>query len=97
MIFSIKDKALKAFGKRTAVLAAAAIIAVGANFSSLYYTMQHSKDTIRGGSEAAAAVGGESTEGLDLDYATAWSYGITESWTMLVPDFMGGESGFDGY
>ena len=97
LIFSIKDKALKAFGKRTAVLAAAAIIAVGANFSSLYYTMQHSKDTIRGGSEATAAVEGGSAEGLDLGYATAWSYGITESWTMLVPDFMGGESGFDGY
>ena len=97
LIFAIKDKALKSFGKRTAVLAAAAMIAVGANFSSLYYTMQHSKDTIRGGSEAAAALDGSEAEGLDLDYATAWSYGITESWTMLVPDFMGGESGFDGY
>ena len=97
LVFAVKDKALKAFGKRTAVLAAAAIIAVGANFSSLYYTMQHSKDTIRGGSEATAAIEGGSAEGLDLGYATAWSYGITESWTMLVPDFMGGESGFDGY
>ena len=95
LIFAIKDKALKSFGKRTAVLAAAAIIAVGANFSSLFYTMQHSKDTIRGGSEVAAVE--EQTDGLDLGYATAWSYGITESWTMLVPDFMGGESGFDGY
>lgn len=97
LVFAVKDKALGAFGKRTAVLAAAAIIAVGANFSSLYYTMQHSKDTIRGGSEATAAIEGGSAEGLDLGYATAWSYGITESWTMLVPDFMGGESGFDGY
>ena len=97
LVFAVKDKTLKLFGKRTAVLAAAAVLAVGANFSSLYYTMQHSKDTIRGGSEAAAAVEGSSVEGLDLDYATAWSYGITESWNMLVPDFMGGESGFDGY
>ena len=97
LIFAVKDKALKAFGKRTAVLVAAAIIAVGANFSSLYYTMQHTKDTIRGGSEAAAAIDGEKVDGLDLDYATAWSYGIAESWNMLVPDFMGGESGFDGY
>ena len=97
LVFAVKEKALKNFGKRTALLAAAAIIAIGANFSSLYYTMQHSKDTIRGGSEAAAAVEGEQIEGLDLDYATAWSYGITESWNMLVPDFMGGESGFDGY
>ena len=95
LIFAIKDKALKSFGKRTAVLAAAAIIAVGANFSSLFYTMQHTKDTIRGGSEMSAVE--EQVDGLDLDYATAWSYGITESWTMLIPDFMGGESGFDGY
>ena len=97
LIFAIKEKTLKIFGKRTATLAAAALIAVGANFSSLFYTMQHTKDTIRGGSEAAAAVEGEQLEGLDLDYATAWSYGIDESWTMLIPDFMGGESGFDGY
>ncbi|MBR5885867.1 MAG: hypothetical protein IKY93_04360, partial [Alistipes sp.] len=66
LIFAVKDKALKAFGKRTAVLAAAAIIAVGANFSSLYYTMQHTKDTIRGGSEAAATIDGEKVDGLDL-------------------------------
>lgn len=96
LIFAIKDKVLASFGKRTAVLAAAAMLSVGANFSSLFYTMQHSKDTIRGGSEAVAAVEGQS-DGLDLDYATAWSYGITESWTMIVPDFMGGESGFDGF
>ena len=97
LIFAVKDKVLKDFGKRTAILALAAVIAVGANFSSLFYTMQHTKDTIRGGSEAAAAVEGENNNGLDLDYATAWSYGIDESWTMLVPDFMGGESGFEGY
>ena len=97
LIFAIKEKVLSEFGKRTAILAAAAMLAVGANFSSLFYTMQHSSDTIRGGSEAAAALEGQTEEGLDLGYATAWSYGITESWTMLVPDFMGGESGFDGY
>ena len=97
LIFAIKGKMLKSFGKRTALLAAAALLAVGANFSSLFYTAQHSKDTIRGGSELTAALEGTERDGLDLDYATAWSYGVTESWNMLVPDFMGGESGFDGY
>lgn len=54
--------------------------------------MHHSKQTIRGGSELAA---GEETsqEGLALDYATAWSYGRAESWNLLIPDFMGGDSG----
>jgi hypothetical protein len=97
LIFAIKERVLTQFGKRTAILAAAAMIAVGANFSSLFYTMQHTKDTIRGGSEISSAADNKSSEGLDLGYATAWSYGIDESWTMLVPDFMGGESGFDGY
>ncbi len=97
LIFAWREKHLKEFGVRTAILAAAAVLAVGANFSSLFYTMQHSKDTIRGGSEALAALDNQKSEGLDLGYATAWSYGITESWTMIVPDFMGGESGFDGY
>lgn len=96
-VFAWRDKALKSFGKRTAVLAAAAVLAIGANFSSLFYTMQHTSDTIRGGSEVAQSVDDTAQSGLDLDYATAWSYGIKESWTMLVPDFMGGESSFDGY
>ncbi len=88
-----RDKAMKAFSKRTAVLLAAGILAVMSNFSSLWYTAQHTPDTIRGGSELAATARSDSREGLDLDYATAWSYGIDESLTLLVPDFMGRRSG----
>jgi hypothetical protein len=89
-IFAIKEKLYKDLAKRTAVLAAAAILALGANFAPLYYTMQHTSDTTRGGS-ALASEGDR--KGLDIDYATAWSYGVAESWNMLIPDFMGGDSG----
>ena len=41
LIFAIKGKALKSFGKRTALLAAAAMLAVGANFSSLFYLTEN--------------------------------------------------------
>ena len=90
LVFAIKNKVCKNFAQRIAVLLGAAILALGANFAPLYYTMQHTSDTTRGGS--ALAVENE-RKGLDIDYATAWSYGIGESWNMLIPDFMGGDSG----
>ena len=91
LIFATREKHLRDFGKRTAVLAAAAVVAVGANFSSLFYTAQHTSDTIRGGSEVAT-VAEHAPKGLDIDYATAWSYGVAESWNMLIPNLMGGAS-----
>ncbi|MBR5334101.1 MAG: hypothetical protein IKV33_05125, partial [Alistipes sp.] len=91
-IYSIKEKALKNFAKRTAILIAAGIVAGGSNLSPLWYTMQHTKETTRGGSELAADNAKSGKEGLDLAYATAWSYGKAESFNMFVPDFMGGAS-----
>ncbi len=90
--FAYKDKLLKEFGKRTLLLSLAGVIAVGSNFSPLWYTMQHTPDTIRAGSELALPGSGGDNDGLDLEYATAWSYGKAESWNMLIPDFMGGDS-----
>ncbi len=90
LVFAIKNRVCKSFAQRTAVLLGAAILALGANFAPLYYTMQHTSDTVRGGS---ALVAEDDRKGLDIDYATAWSYGIGESWNMLIPDFMGGDSG----
>ncbi len=91
-IAALRGRRMADFARRTAVLLAAGVLAVGSNFSPLWYTMRHSGQTIRGGSELAcddAAPAG----GLDLRYATAWSYGRAESWNMLIPDFMGGDSG----
>ncbi len=91
-IVAWKQKQTKSFAKRTAILAAAGIMAVGSNLSPLWYTMQHSKETTRGGSELVDKSAESGTEGLDLQYATAWSYGKGESLNMFVPDFMGGAS-----
>ena len=90
-VFAFREKRMKDFGLRTAVLAAAGILALGANFAPLWYTAQHSPETIRGGSELAETVETD-TRGLDLDYATAWSYGKTETFNLLIPDFMGRDS-----
>ena len=91
-VFAIREKRIREFARRTAALAAAGILAVGSNFAPLWYTAQHSPETIRGGSELAEASEASEQGGLDLDYATAWSYGKTESFNLLIPDFMGRDS-----
>lgn len=91
-IVAWRAKTLRDFAKRTGILLAAGILAVGSNLSPLWQTMQHSKETIRGGSELVEKGAQSGTDGLDLEYATAWSYGRAESLNMFVPDFMGGAS-----
>lgn len=91
-VAAIRGRTLRNFSLRTAALAGAGLLAVGSNFSPLWYTAQHTPETMRGGSELSA--NGESAEkGLALDYATAWSYGKAETFNLLIPDFMGGDSG----
>ena len=89
---ALRGRRIADFAKRTAVVAAAGLLAVGSNFAPLWYTARHTADTIRGGSELTAAADSDKSDGLDLDYATAWSYGMAESWNLLIPDFMGGDS-----
>ncbi|MBR5533199.1 MAG: YfhO family protein [Bacteroidales bacterium] len=92
---SVAKKELKVFGKATLSLMAAAILAVAANLPSIYNTYEYSKETMRGKSELASeSKGQEGSGGLSIDYITQWSYGIGESWTLLVPDTKGGASGY---
>lgn len=98
-IYSWKEKNFKPFLHRTALLTIAGLLAAASNFSPLWYTARHTHETIRGGSELAIANEASdaphetSKRGLDLEYATAWSYGPKESFNLLIPDFMGRDSG----
>ncbi len=91
-VVALRERFLPDFMKRTLCLIAAGVVALASNFSPLWYTLQHTPDTIRGGSELASAETATTSSGLDLEYATAWSYGIGESWNLLIPDLMGGDS-----
>lgn len=85
------------FGKATGALAVAAVLAIAANMPNIYNTYEYAKETMRGKSELVSPGGkSESTDsgGLSLDYITQWSYGIDESWTLLVPDVKGGATGY---
>ncbi len=88
-----RESKLADFSKRTGVLIAAGILALASNLSPLWYTLEHTPETMRGGSELVEQA---SQSGLDMDYATAWSYGTLESFNMLVPNFVGGSS-FDSF
>ncbi len=89
LVYSIKEKTYQSFGKALLFLAAGTIIAVGMNFSRLYTSWEYAKETIRGPSELT--INDENkTSGLDKDYVVQWSYGIGETFTLLVPNFKGG-------
>ena len=84
----------KAFGLNTLLFAAAFGIGVGTGTAATFTNLEYAEETMRGGHSDLEKASDDSnkTKGLDLDYATAWSYGIQECWTFLVPDYMGGSS-----
>lgn len=91
---SIAKKTTMDWLKATGCVAAAAIIAVGINASNLYHTYEYSKDTMRGKSELVKQnkVDDQTDSGLERSYITNWSYGIGETWSLLIPNIRGGAS-----
>ena len=88
----IKRKALPNFIKATGILIIAALLAILPNITSLLVTSEYAAQSMRGTPELIKE-GSIQTSGLDKDYATQWSYGIGESWSLLFPNVKGGGSG----
>ena len=83
----------KHLAKATGVCIAGATIGICINMSNLYHTWQYGKETMRGQSELVKKnTANQTSSGLDRDYTTQWSYGIDETWTLLVPNTKGGAS-----
>ena len=64
---------------------------IATNAIKLLPTFEYTPYSMRGGSTAEAD-GSKETKGLELDYATAWSYGWEELPNLLIPNFNGGSS-----
>ena len=93
LVQAIREKQIMHFVKATGVCIAAGLIAVCLNLSNLYHTWQYSQETMRGKSELVKKnTANQTSSGLERDYITQWSYGIGETWTLLVPNTKGGAS-----
>ena len=95
LIYAIKEKQIKNFALSCGALIIAVVIAVMPNSSHLAINAEYAKHTMRGGSELSIKANDNANnnkKGLTIDYAYAWSYGVGETFTMLIPDFRGGGS-----
>ena len=96
----IKDKAWKDLGISLGVLVLSLLLVVGTKASWLEMNQSYLKETMRGGhseltSNSDSGPTSNSNSGLSLDYATAWSYGVDETMTFLIPNWEGGASGYN--
>ncbi len=103
-VYALKERRVPAFATGVGILLLGCVLAFACNARSLMVSQQYAKQTMRGGNaitvtpedlyhdgEPATIAGKKS--GLDIDYAFSWSYGIGETYTLLVPGAMGGGSG----
>ena len=102
-----RGRRLQRFFAASALLLAVGCVGIATNANKLIPTYRYSKYTMRGGSELAADKAEHAgdakavkeakaaAKGLDLEYATAWSYGINEMPNLLIPNFNGGASACD--
>ena len=92
-VMAYREKKLKDFFKASGVLVLAGVVGVCVNLSTLYHTYQYSKESMRGKSELVKENSANQTDsGLERDYITQWSYGIGETFSLLVPNVKGGAS-----
>ena len=92
----IKEKRYKDLIIGTALFTFSVLIGIGTGMSNVFANSEYVKETMRGGhSDIVTDDEGGKTKGLDLDYVTAWSYGIDETLTFMIPGYMGNASGYD--
>ncbi|MGF1555928.1 YfhO family protein [Paucihalobacter sp.] len=95
LIKAFKEKELPHFFKTVGILSVAVVIGLVLNAAPLMATQEYVQESTRGKSDITVNPDGsdkpEST-GLDKEYITEYSYGITETFNLFIPRFMGGGS-----
>lgn len=92
-VMAWRERKMPQFIKASVVLVIAGLLGVCVNLSNLYHTYEYSKETMRGKSELVKENSANQTNsGLERSYITQWSYGIGETFSLLVPNVKGGAS-----
>ncbi|MBR2450200.1 MAG: hypothetical protein IKB40_01755 [Paludibacteraceae bacterium] len=93
----IREKRWKDLGISVGVLVISLLLVFGTKWSWFEMNQSYLKETMRGGHSELTRSGDDKSKpaGLDLDYATAWSYGVDETMTFLIPNWEGGASGYN--
>ena len=93
----IRDKQWKELGIGVGMLLLCLTLILGTKWSWMQMNNSYLKETMRGGHSELKQEEKTDTQkaGLDIKYATDWSYGKAETLTLLVPNFMGGASGYN--
>ena len=94
-VIHIKEKRIKDLFVALGLFVLSIGIGVGTGYSAMKSNSEYVKETVRGGHSDIAEEGEQKSKGLDIDYATAWSYGIGETMTLMIPNFRGGASSTD--
>lgn len=89
-IHTFRTKEWKHFWIASALLLVLGGAGIATNVNKLLPLAKYTPNTMRGGSELSKD--GANADGLDLDYATAWSYGWEELPNLMIPNFNGGAS-----
>ena len=87
-----RKQSLKGFWIASALLLVMGLAGIGTNAIKLLPTWEYTPYSMRGGTSASSADADGARKGLDLDYATAWSYGWEELPNLAIPNYNGGAS-----
>ncbi|QUB46877.1 YfhO family protein [Prevotella sp. oral taxon 475] len=90
---AFRERQMTRFLKATLACIVGAALGICINLSNLYHTWQYGQESMRGKSELVKKnTANQTNSGLERDYITQWSYGIGETWTLLIPNAKGGTS-----
>ncbi|MFN0730028.1 YfhO family protein [Polaribacter gochangensis] len=93
LIDAIQEKTYKPFVKQSIIIVFAMLLGLGVNSTRLLAMQEYASYSTRGKTELTIDPNGspkQVTEGLSKEYITEYSYGLTETFNLFIPRFMGG-------